>query len=157
MQFLVQKAVQRMQAYLCSTQTRVALDCCCLTIVLHQCFFLMYLSSLAMVEALMTQYNLLYNCSCERGDLIILSCPRISVVLDHPVTVECPCWAVFQQGLLAFLHLFMSLCMGRYLGNLCTSVYFAECSLMVCHANRILATWSGPVITQFHAVIQAGP
>jgi hypothetical protein len=103
----------------------------------------MDLVSLAMV-ALMTWYNLLYTCGCERGELIKVSCPRVSVVLDHPVTVEYPYWTVFQQGLSALLHLFMSLCMVRFLGNLCTSVCFAECSLIVCHANRLLATWYGP-------------
>ena len=117
----------------------------------------MYFVSSAMVKALMTWYNLLYTCSCERGELIMVSCPRVSVVLDHPVTVECPCWTMFQQGFVCIVALVMSLCMVRFLGNLCTSVYFAECSLMVCHANRILATWSGPVITYFHAVVQAGP
>ena len=94
--------------------------------------------------ALMTRYNLLYTCSCERGELIMVSCPRVSVVLDHPVTVECPCWTVFQQGLSAFLHLFMSLCMGRYLGNLCTSVYFAECSLngLSCKPDSCYLVWT---------------
>jgi hypothetical protein len=147
MHVFVQKAVQRMQAYLCSTRTRVALDCCCITIVLHQWFFFDG------------------PCLIGRGrSLDDLVQPPLHLRLwerwaDHGVLPQglgstgppSDCWVPMLDGVSArFVCLFalvMALCMVRFLGNLCTSVYFAECSLMVCYANRILATWSGPVIT----------
>ena len=39
----------------------------------------------------------LYNWKCKRGGLIKVSCPRVLVVLDHPVAVENPCWTIFQK------------------------------------------------------------
>ena len=47
----------------------------------------------------------LHNWKCERGGLIIVSCPRALVALDHPVAVESPCWMIFQQVFSASLHL----------------------------------------------------
>ena len=72
------------------TRVGVALDCVVATIVLTLMSpFFLYLVSLAMVMALVTWYLLLYYC-CERGKKIILSCPRFSVVPDHPVAYEFP-------------------------------------------------------------------
>ena len=51
----------------------------------------------AMLVALMTWYSLLNNCSCERSMLIMMSCPGVLVLLEHPVTGECLCWTIFQQ------------------------------------------------------------
>ena len=121
----VQKAVQRMQACPCSTQTWVALDCY-LTVILHQWFFFDVPCRIGHDRSFDDLVQPLHTCSHERGELIMASCPRDLAVLDHPVTVVCPCWTVFQQGLSALLHLLSFLCMGRILGNLCTSVYFCR-------------------------------
>jgi hypothetical protein len=43
--------------------------------------------------------------STVRGELFVVSCPRVLVVLNHPVTVECPCWMIFKASVSAVLHL----------------------------------------------------
>ena len=79
-----------------STRTWVALNSCQSTIVLHYGFFpdehhshQPWLWSWYLVQPL-------HNWKCEQGGLIIVSCPRASVALDHPVAVESPCWTIFQ-------------------------------------------------------------
>ena len=41
--------------------------------------------------------------SIVRGELFVASCPRVVVVLDHPVTFECPCWTMFKRVMLQCL------------------------------------------------------
>ena len=52
---------------------------------------------------------------CEGGGLIIVSCPRVLLALDHPATLEYPLdnlSAIF----VCIVALVMSVCMGRSLG-----------------------------------------
>ena len=71
-----------------STQTWIALNSCQLTTVLHHGFF--------PDEHQLTNHRCglddlvqpLYSCKCAGGGLIIVSCPRDSVALDHPVLVN---------------------------------------------------------------------
>ncbi len=72
------------------TQMWVALNSCQSTIVLHYWLF--------PDEHHLTNHSYgfddlvqpLHNWKCEQGGLIIVSCPRASVALDHPVAVESP-------------------------------------------------------------------
>jgi hypothetical protein len=116
---------------------------------------LLYHSSSAMV-ALMIRHNLLYNCSCKRGDRIIVSCPMVLVALDHPVTVECPCWTIFQQGLSELLHL---LCRCAWVDFWVTCVPLSIYRMLIdsssCKPNSCYLVQT--MITLFIVVIQAGP
>ncbi len=47
----------------------------------------------------------LYKWKCKKGGLIIVSCLRVLVVLDHTVAVESPCWTILQHVLSDLLHL----------------------------------------------------
>ncbi len=58
----------------------------------------------------------LYNEKFEGGGLIIVSCPRVLVVLDHPAPVELPIGWYFGKVLSAFAALVM--CMGKSLGGI---------------------------------------
>ena len=78
----------------------------------------------------------LYNWPCEGDGLIIVSCHRVLVALDHPVTVESPIGRSFSKFCLHYVALVM--CMGRCLGSLVCLVYFAEQLSMVCKTNMHL-------------------
>ena len=41
--------------------------------------------------------------SIVRGELFVASCARVVVVMDHPVTFECPYWMMFKQVILQCL------------------------------------------------------
>jgi hypothetical protein len=94
----------------------------------------MYIVSSATVEASMTWYNLLYNCSCE-GDNIISILPQGLGSTGPPSNFWVPMLDNVSASFVCIVA--MSLCMCRFLGILWTSVYFAEWSFMVWHANLI--------------------
>ena len=64
-----------------------------------------------------------------KGELIAVSCPRVLVVLDHPVTVESPLLDNIQARIFACAAL-MGLCflllMDRHVGISCTSGLFLQ-------------------------------
>ncbi len=68
---------------------------------------LMHPVSWAMVMALEAWYFLLNN-YCERGKIVMLSCPRFSIVLDHPVAYEFPVWTIVQRMLVCFVIMVLS-------------------------------------------------
>ena len=80
----------------------------------------------------------LYILPCEGGGLIIVSCPRVSLALDHPVTVESPIGRSFSKFLSALLHLLCLCAWVDSLGHQCTSVYFAEQLFHSCKTNMLL-------------------
>jgi hypothetical protein len=90
-----------------------------------------------------TWYNLLYSWNCKWGGLIIASCPRVLVALDHPVAVESPCWTIFQQALSALLHL---LCLCAWVEPWVASVPLSTCRAISCCLTfkPVLATCYGP-------------
>jgi hypothetical protein len=64
-----------------------------------------------------------------------VSCPRVSVVLDHLVTVEFPIGRYFSK---VILHYCTLLCMGRVLGVLVYLHLLAELSFLICNTNMLL-------------------
>ncbi len=75
----------------------------------------------------------LYKWQCEGGERIIVSCPRVLVAIDHPVTVESAIRWSFSKFFLNCCTLFCE--WVDPLGKWCTSVYFAEKSLKVCKST----------------------
>jgi hypothetical protein len=109
-----------------------------------------------MVVALMIFYNLLYNCSFEQSDTHIVSCPRVSVVLDHQVTVECPCWMMFQKILSALLYLFC-LCVWTGLWVTCVLLSILQKDLLQLTFKPVSCYLVRTLITLFEVTIQASP
>jgi hypothetical protein len=70
-----------------------------------------------------------------------VSCPRASVALDHPVTVESPCWTIFQQALSALLHLSCAW-VEPWVASIPLSTRRTILSSLSC--KPVLATWYGP-------------
>ena len=64
-----------------------------------------------------------------------MSCPRVSVVLDHPVTVEFPIGRYFSKVWSAFFSLVM--CVGRFLRALVCLHLLAELLFVVCKTNML--------------------
>ena len=137
-----------------STQTWVALNSCQSTRVLHYEFF--------PSEHHLTNHNHglddlvqpFHDCKCERGGLIIVSCPRASVSLDHPVPVESPCRMIFQQDFSALLHsLYPCAWVESWVASAPPSTCRTILSSLPC--KPVLATWYGPS-SLLVVVIQAG-
>ena len=70
-------------------------------------------------------------------------CPRVLIALDHPVTVESPCWTIFQQALSALLHLS---CLCAWVESWVVLIPLSTCRtiLFSLSCKPILATWYGP-------------
>ena len=70
-----------------------------------------------------------------------MSCPRVLIALDHPVTVESPCWTIFQQALSALLHLSCAW-VEPWVALIPLSTRRTILSSLSC--KPVLATWYGP-------------
>ena len=73
-----------------------------------------------------------------RGGLFVVSCPRASVVLDHPVTVECPCWMMFKRVFLQCVLMALFFFEHTLLAVLVPCVYFAEVGVQFVLSNLLL-------------------
>ncbi len=136
MYFIVQSLVQRVQAYPWFHMNVDSFEPCCINNGSAQ--FILPIDVHYLVDHHFRLGDLvqpLLHWECDGGGLIIVSCPRVSVALDHPVEVECPYWWCFSKFC---LHNCKSMCMGRLLGRLCTSVYIAEYLLIGWHTNLLL-------------------
>jgi hypothetical protein len=70
-----------------------------------------------------------------------VSCPRVLVALDHPVTVESPCWTIFQQTLSPLLHLSCAW-VEPWVASIPLSTHRRILCSLSC--KPVLATWYGP-------------
>jgi hypothetical protein len=113
------------------------------TIVLQNWFF-PYALCLIGHEWLCDLAQPLYNWKCKRGGLIKVSCPRVSVVLDHPVAVEIPWMDDPSASFFFFVALVIFLCMVRTLGRY--NYLLAEQFFLVCHANLFLLSGMDPIL-----------